>query len=388
MTATDNSPAQTATATDTEITIAWSEVAHDIGTELHAEAAARDRSGEISADAFEILRASGITSALVPGIFGGGGATHADMGEVLRELGRYDPATAVALSMHSHVLAAQVWRHHHGMDAEKVFRKVVDDHAVLISTGASDWVGSNGTARRVEGGFRVNARKGPASGCEVGDVLVTSIRWDEAPDGPQVLHFSIPMRADGVSIDLTWDTLGMRATGSHTVVLDEVFVPDAAIALTRPADAWHPFWNTVLGAALPLITSAYLGVADAAVAAARDSVAGRTEPHVTQLLGEMLNAHTTAADVIAMMFVDGNNLHFDNTDEFASHSLSRKVVATDAMIQTVRLALEVTGGFGYTRNSVVERLYRDVHGCLFHPVLRAKQTQFSGRVAQGLSPIV
>jgi acyl-CoA dehydrogenase len=106
-----------------------------------------------------------------------------------------------------------------------------------------------------------------------------------------------------------------------------------------------------------------------------------------QLLGEMLNAHRTAADVVTMMFLDADNLHFDNTDEFTSRTLSRKTVATDAMIQTVRLALEVTGGFGYTRNSDIERLYRDIHGCLFHPVQRAKQTQISGRVAQGLPPV-
>ena len=54
-----------------------------------------------------------------------------------------------------------------------------------------------------------------------------------------------------------------------------------------------------MGAAMPLIMSAYVGIADAAVDAATEAVAGRTEPHVFQLLGEMLNAHTTAADVVA-----------------------------------------------------------------------------------------
>jgi hypothetical protein len=77
--------------------------------------------------------------------------------------------------MHSHLVAAQVWRHHHGQDASGVFARVVDG-AILVSTGASDWVGSNGTARKVEGGYRVSARKSPASGAEVGDLLVTSIR--------------------------------------------------------------------------------------------------------------------------------------------------------------------------------------------------------------------
>ena len=173
----------------------WCEVARTIGKALQPGVPERDRSGEISVEAFETLRASGVTAAMVPAEAGGAGESHAGMGAILRELGRFDPSTAVALAMHSHLLAAQVWRHHHGIDASGVFRKVVDDRAVLVSTGASDWVGSNGTAQKVEGGFRVSARKAPASGCEVGNILVTSIRWDEGPDGPQVIHCSIPFTA-------------------------------------------------------------------------------------------------------------------------------------------------------------------------------------------------
>ena len=114
------------------------------------------------------------------------------MGELLRLLGRRYSATAVGFAMHCHLVAAQLWRHRHGMDASALFRKVVADRAVLISTGASDWVASSGSARRVEGGYRVSARKSPASGCEAGHLLVTSIRWDEAPDGPKGLHCACP----------------------------------------------------------------------------------------------------------------------------------------------------------------------------------------------------
>lgn len=293
---------------------------------------------------------------------------------------------AVTLSMHSHLVAAQVWRHHHGQDASAVFAKVVDG-AFLVSTGASDWVGSNGVSRRVEGGYRVTARKSPASGCEVGDVLVTSFRWDDGPDGPAVVHCSVPFTADGISIERTWDTLGLRATGSHTVVLDDVFIPDAAVALVRPADVWPPVWNTVIGAALPLIMSAYVGIADAAVETSLHLVAGRADSHVVHLAGEMVNAHLSATDTVDAMLASSRDLHFDNTDEHAARTLARKTVAADALIDTVRLAIELTGGVGFSRSTELERLYRDIHGCLFHPLPRAKQLTFSGRVALGLSPI-
>ena len=364
----------------------WVETAHRLGTSLEAGVAARDRDGLLAVDGFQQIRATGLSRALVPTEFGGGGASHSEMGEVLRALAQHDPATAVAFSMHAHLLGAQVWRHRHGLDASAVFAKVVDG-AILISTGASDWVASSGTARRVDGGYRVSARKGPASACEVGQILVTSIRWQDGPDGPQVLHCAVPFTADGVRIEPTWDTLGLRATGSHTVVLDDVFVPDAAVALVRPADQWHPVWNSVVGVALPLIMAAYLGIADRAVELATAAVAGRHEPHIFQLVGEMVNAHTTATDVVAAMFADSDDFGFANTDEHASRTLSRKTVAAEALIETVRRAIDVVGGFGYTRQSDLERLYRDIHGCLFHPLGRAKQTQFTGRTALGLSPI-
>jgi alkylation response protein AidB-like acyl-CoA dehydrogenase len=355
-----------------------------IASDLRMSAPEFDRIGELDVTAFERLRAAGVTAALVPQEFGGGGASHAEMGEMLRVLGASDPAVAVTLAMHSHLVAAQVWRHNHGVDAEGFLRKIAGG-AIAISTGASDWVASNGAATKVDGGFRVSARKAPASGAEVGDLLVTSIHW--ADTDPKVIHCAIPFTADGVRIERTWDTLGLRATGSHTVVLDEVFVPDAAVSLARSAAQWHPVWNTVIGAALPLIMAAYVGIADAAVDAALELVGGRRDDHVLQITGEMLNAYTTGADAVRAMFADADDLRFDNTDALAAVTLGRKTVATDALIATVRLAVELVGGVGYTRGSSLERLYRDVHGSLFHPLPRAKQARFAGRVALGLSPI-
>lgn len=379
----------THTSTDIDAIDAIDEIdeVDDIVKTIASGVTERDRIGAISPAVFDALRAAGLTSILVPKECGGGGATFAETGQILRRLGRSDASTAVTLSMHTHLVAAQVWRYRHGIaGAEAVFDKVTSG-AMLISTGASDWIGSNGFARRVDGGYRVSATKGPASGCEVGQILITSVRWEEAPEGPQVIHMAVPLQADGVRVEHTWDTLGLRATGSDTVVLDDVFVPDAAVSLIRPADRWHPVWNAVLGVAMPPIMAAYLGVADAALDHARAAAVRSAQPHVMQLLGETINAHTIADDVVTAMFADADDLRFDNTDEYASRVLSRKTVATEAVIQTVRLTLELVGGAGYYKSHEVERLLRDVHGCLFHPLPRARQIGFSANVAIGETPV-
>lgn len=364
----------------------WDSIASKVGAELAATVTDRDRTGDISVAGFRTIVERGISRALVPREFGGGGVTHAQMGAILRTLGRYDGPTAVTLSMHTHLVAAQVWRHKHGLDAERVLRRVADG-ALLISTGASDWVGAGGTARKVEDGYIVSARKSPASGCEVGQVLVTSIRWEDGPDGPQVIHCSIPMSSEGVSIEKTWDTLGMRATASHTVVLEDVFVPDSSVSLIRPADRWHPVWNTVIGAAMPLIVSAYMGIGDAVLDLAVEAAGRREGSHLDSLLGEVVNAHTTAADTVAAMYESAADLTFDNTDEMAALTLSRKTTAAAALIETGRLTMELIGGASYGVASSLQMHLRDLLGSQFHPLPRSKQLAFTGRTMRGLSPV-
>jgi len=365
----------------------WPSEARELVPELAAHAADADRTGRFVHEGYDLLRQRRFMSMLVPAELGGGGATFAETCLVLDELAHGCPATSLAFAMHTHLVAAQVWRHHRGMPAP-VLGKLASSELVLVSTGASDWLDSDGTATKVEGGYRVSARKAPASGASAGNVAATSIRWEGGPEGPQVLHCSVPFAAEGVSVEETWDTMGMRATGSHTVVFDDVFVPDEAVALVRPAGAWHPVWASVLGVALPLIMSSYVGVAESAVARATELATRRAErPDVAPLVGRMRNRLTLARDTVRAMIDPAEDLRFDNTIEVAADSLARKSNAADAVIDTVRLAIEVGGGAAYHVSGGIERLYRDVHGALFHPLPTAQQERFTGRIALGLDPV-
>src|SRR5258708_31729419 len=83
----------------------------EIGPAFAERAAASDQSGSFVADNYRGLKAKKLISAGVPTELGGGGATHAELCEMLRELGHYCPSPALALSMHTHLLGAAGWRH-------------------------------------------------------------------------------------------------------------------------------------------------------------------------------------------------------------------------------------------------------------------------------------
>jgi alkylation response protein AidB-like acyl-CoA dehydrogenase len=366
----------------------WVAVARELGPTFAARAAAHDANDSFVTHNYVELKQRRIFSAGVPIELGGGGASHAELCGLLRELAHACGSTALALSMHTHLLAATVWRWSQGQPVEPLLRRIAAEETVLISTGASDWVDSSGKAEKADGGYRVTARKVFCSGCPMGDLLVTSAVYEDPQDGATVLHFPVPFTAEGVATMDNWRTLGMRATGSHDVVLDRVFVPESAIALRRPKGRWHPFFNVSVTVAMPLIIAVYVGVAEAAVALAHSVVVKkRQDAHVPYLLGEMENALVTAQMALQGMIETTANYDFTPVDQTANAILIRKTIAARAAILTVEKALEVVGGTGFFRSLGLERLLRDVHGAAFHPLPEKRQLLFTGRLALGLDPV-
>jgi alkylation response protein AidB-like acyl-CoA dehydrogenase len=135
---------------------------------------------------------------------------------MLRELAHACGSTALALAMHTHLLAATVWRWRQGQQVDSLLKRIVAEETVLISSGASDWLDSSGKAEKVDGGFRVTARKIFSSGCPMGDLLITSAVYDDPQDGPTVLHFPVPFTTAGVTIMDNWRT-GYPSKPGHYV---------------------------------------------------------------------------------------------------------------------------------------------------------------------------
>lgn len=132
-------------------------------------------------------------------------------------------------------------------DADDTF--VADNYAALkghraFSLDVPSELGGGG-ATRAGDGYRITARKAFASGCGAGDMLVTSVPYEDPNAGPVVLHFPVSLTAEGITLEQDWRVMGMRGTGSHTVVLDDVYVPESALVLSRPRGEWHPVWNVI-----------------------------------------------------------------------------------------------------------------------------------------------
>lgn len=360
----------------------WTGRAHQLGPQIAAGAATADESGAFVADNMKLLKAEGFHAAAVPVELGGGGASHAELSDMLRTLGRYCGSTALAFAMHTHAVALPAWRWRRTPEAvEGLLKRVVGEKLTLISSGGSDWLDGSCAAVPVEGGFRVTGRKVFASGCELGDLLVT-MAVQETPEGPTVLHMAIPLRAEGVKVLDTWNTMGMRGTGSQDIELKDVFVPDAAVTVRRPSGKWHPLMHMVSMIAFPLIYSVYVGLAEAARDKAVALAARKSSDDLTQIVGEMdtelAAARLALADMVACA-ADG-----EPGAEVTSRIFTGRTLVARSVLRTVEKAMEAAGGVGFYRKAELERIWRDVQAARYHPLQEKAQARLAGRVALGL----
>jgi alkylation response protein AidB-like acyl-CoA dehydrogenase len=309
------------------------------------------------------------------------------MARILRRLAYHDSSTALALSMHQHLVAAQVFNHLNGRPAP-LLPRVAADQLVLVSTGARDWMESNGTATRVDGGYRISARKSFASGSPVGAIAVTSAPYDDPAEGPQVLHFGIPFSAEGVRLQNDWAVHGMRATGSQTIVMEDAFVADAAISLKRPRGGFAPIFNVVALVAMPFIAGVYVGVADRATEIALGLAKKRaTDPTVQWAVGEMQSAAMVAATCHDGAVALTNDFNFTPNLELTSEVFILKTQIVEQAKKAVEAAMDAAGGAGFYRVNGLERLLRDVRAGHYHPLPAKQQAVFTGRLALGLAPM-
>jgi len=351
---------------------------------LSARAAPLDESDGFVGENYALLRQAGLIEAGVPQELGGGGAGVVELAEMLRVLAQGCSATALAFSMHTHQVAIPAWRWRHQKVAavEPLLRRVAAERIVLLSSGGSDWIAGSGEARKVDGGYRVRARKIFTSGAAAGDLLMTGALL-HGEDGDQVIHFALPMKAPEVRVLDNWRTLGMRATGSNDVQIDDYFVPDAAVSFTRKAGEWHPVFQVIATLAFPLIYAVYVGVAERA----REIAVGlaRSRPPRDDLLslaGRMDTALRGAQYALEGMLreTERNAPSAESVNEIM---IGRSLVAHHA-IETVELAMELAGGAGFYRAQGLERLFRDIQAARYHPLQPGAQARYAGAIALGL----
>jgi alkylation response protein AidB-like acyl-CoA dehydrogenase len=338
-----------------------------------------DRDGTFPHDNLALLRKAGLLHLTVPTALGGQGQGLTASSDAVGRIAQGCPSTALVLAMQLTKQAAL--SRNTGYPAatrNRVGREAVLEGALLNSIRVEPDLGSPTrgglpatVARRVAGGWCISGRKIYSTGAPGLTWFETFCRTDELK--PRVGTFLVRAGSDGLRIEENWDHLGLRASGSHEVVLEDVFVPDDRVgALIVPGEGPPPrddgqaAWNTAL------LGSLYDGVARAARDWIVGFLRGRTPSNLGKPLASLPRMQEVVGEIEALLAVNARLIASlaaqvdSDVLPGSAESGALKVVITRNAVEAVRLATSLAGNHGLSRHNGLERCWRDVQCGLIH----------------------
>jgi alkylation response protein AidB-like acyl-CoA dehydrogenase len=341
-----------------------------ISAQLAETAAHYDRSGAFPHENFQLLHQHGLIGLVAARELAGEPLTLPEARQVIEAVARGEPSTALVLIM-TYLFVFQAARNPNWPPA--LLRHVLEDIAVNGALANALRVEPElGTpvrgglpetkARRVPGGWRISGRKLYATGIPALKWLGVWGRTDDAT--PLIGTFLVPASAQGIRIEETWDQLGMRATGSHDAILEDVFIPaDYAVDIRTPKG-----WEAERPAELLAWMSVLIGTLyDAVAGNARDWLVRFANERVPSNLGAKLATlprfQEAIGEIEALLFTNKVMLDRSSLGDPAKipplESNFVKYLVTNNAIKVTETAVSLTGNPALSRHNPLERHFRN-----------------------------
>jgi alkylation response protein AidB-like acyl-CoA dehydrogenase len=351
-----------------------------------------DRTASFPFENFDRLAEAGLLALTVPRQFGGTAGGLVDALTVIGGIARGEPSTALVLAMQYSIhasVAARGWPAH---IVERLGREAASSISLINALRVEPELGTPArgglpatVARCNEFGWGLSGHKIYATGIPILSWLAVWARTDE--EEPKVGTFLVPAGSPGIRIVETWDHLGMRATGSHDVILEDVQVPfDHAVDIRPPAGWGAPDAVQVAWSAL-LVAAVYDGIArsgrDWLVAFLNDRKPANlgaslaTLPRMQEAVGEIETLLAANARLLRSAARDVD----DGRPPASAETGMVKSIVTNNAIATVEAALKLTGNHGVNRRNALERHHRDVVCARIHTPQDDSVRLAAGRLA-------
>jgi indole-3-acetate monooxygenase len=356
----------------------------------HIEAARRIPE-EIARD----LAHAGFFRIYLPEVYGGLDLTPVEAIEVFEELAQADASVAWCVwNGNTHWTAAQL--------APEAARTIHADPDVVTANSTR----ASGQAQIVDGGYRVSGRWSFVSGCELATWMVLLCIVHEAgkprisPAGAPENRFMLVPARDCDIID-TWTVGGLRGTGSHDVVVRDVFVPsNYGSGFTDPHVLPEPRYRLPpFSRVIPGLGAMALGIARTAIETFGEIAGAKTPQRTTQMLRENHGAQVRVSQAEALAR-SARLFLFDSLDrlwstvvatgeapmEGRAHVRLAASHAVSSAVQAIDLLYLGAGGSSIYTTCPLERAFRDVHTITQHIGVHPRVMETTGRVLFGLEP--
>ena len=334
-----------------------------------------DIEGSFPFDNIEDLKNTGYTTLTVPTRYGGKEISLYELVRLQEMIAEGDGATALSIGWHMGIIMNL---NEKGSWSESLFKflcEKVNNGALINSAQTEPKTGSPTRGGRPETnavksdkGWVITGRKTFTTMAPVLDYFIVNATIKETNE---MANFLIPRETKGVKIEETWDSIALRGTGSHDLILEKVIIPEEFLvevpnAKGRKANGW-----------LLHIPACYLGIAKAAQRYAiqfaseysPNSINGTIIdlPNVRQKIGEMELKIMQVESFLYSIAKQWDSSAENEREKMLPTLGAVKLTVTNAAISIVDLAMRIVGAKSLSLQNPLQRYYRDVRAGLHNP---------------------
>ncbi len=337
--------------------------------EIAPHAASWDEAQHFPRELFARLGELGLLGVIIPEEHGGAGLGYVEYVLVLEELGAADGGIGLSVAAHNSLCTNHLY--HFGSDELK--REFVPRLATGEWIGAwgltepeagSDAGGTRTTAVREGDEWLLNGAKNFITHASVGDCAVVMARTSREGGHHGISAFFVPFDRPGVSPGKKENKLGMRCSDTSSLVLEGCRVP-AGHLLGEEGDGFIQSMKILDGGRIS-IAALSLGIARGALDAALEYSTVREQfgrqLSSFQAIRHKLADMATAVDAARLLTLRAAALK-DLGRETTLESSMAKVHASEVAVRVAEEAIQIHGGYGYTKDYPVERAWRDAKLC-------------------------
>lgn len=328
-----------------------------------------DESQTFPVDLFKKAGEFGFMGVLVPEELGGSGLGYHEYIAVLEEISKVDPSIGLSVAAHNSLCTNHILTF--GNDEQK--QRWVSKLATAEWIGAwgltehntgSDAGGMNTTAVKDGDHWMLNGAKNFITHGKSGDIAVVIARTGEKGDSRGMTAFAIEKGAPGFSAGKKEDKLGMRASETAELIFQDCRIPDA----NRLGEVGEGFIQSmkVLDGGRISIGALSLGIAKGAYEAALKYSKERVQfgKPISQFQGISFKLADMATEIEAAELLLHKAAFLKNTGAPVTKlSAMGKMYASELCVRAANEAVQIHGGYGYTKDFPVEKFYRDAKLC-------------------------
>lgn len=328
-----------------------------------------DEAQTFPVELFKKLGQMGYMGILVPEELGGSGLGYHEYITIVDEISKVDPSIGLSVAAHNSLCTNHILTF--GNDAQK--RRWIPKLATAEHIGAwgltehntgSDAGGMNTTAKKDGNHWVLNGAKNFITHAISGDIAVVIARTGEKGDSKGMTAFVLEKGMPGFSSGKKENKLGMRASETAELIFDNCRVPDE----NRLGDVGQGFIQAmkILDGGRISIGALSLGIARGAYEAALKYSKERVQfgKPISEFQGISFKLADMATEIEASELLLRKAAHLKETHQpVTTVGAMAKMYASEACVRIANEAVQIHGGYGYTKDFPVEKFYRDSKLC-------------------------